>query len=304
MLRIAFIVFVFIISTHQLSAQEDAYTRAKSLLADGQAYACLNICDSVLLYQSMNNEFQLLKSEALIELNLLNQAIDLLTGIIYIQPRLAKAYALRGYSYVIKGSYKPARNDYLVAVQLDSTNALYYYNLANVEQLMEKWNDAVGNYTRAIFFDKSYVDAYKNRGYIHLNLFRYSLALRDFDSALKYRQNNTDIMLYRGMTLTSLKRYKEAMLMFDRCIRLKPQNGDAYFNKGLVYYQLKDYNRAISVLDSAITADEDLSIAYYHRALAKLELNKNNKIIACDDFRKAISKGNMEALYYIKKYCE
>lgn len=288
----------------KIYAQPDGYEQAVSLLSAGDAAQCIRVCDSMLNYGFKNYEVQVLKAEALIELNRIGDASDLLAAIISIHARPARAHALLGYIYVIKGVYRTARNEYIQAIAYDSAQAAYYYNLANVEQMMEKWNDAIGNYSKAILLKKSYVDAYKNRGYIYLNLFRYPLALRDFDSALKYSQNNTDIMLYRGMTLTSMKRYKEALLMFDRCIRLKPSAGDAYFNKGLVFYQLRDYKRSITVLDSALLFNDDLSIAYYQRGLAKLELNKHERASSCSDFSKAIQKGNMEALFYLKRYCE
>jgi tetratricopeptide (TPR) repeat protein len=304
MLKYTLICILTLITSLKIYAQPNGYDQALALLTDGDATRCLKICDSILTYDTKNHEVQLLKAEALIELSMLGDATELLTSVIHEQSRPARAHALLGYIYVIKGVYRTARNEYIQAIAYDSSQAAYYYNLANVEQMMEKWNDAISHYTKAIVLKKNYVDAYKNRGYIYLNLFRHLLALRDFDSALKYSQNNTDIMLYRGMTLTSLKRYKEALLMFDRCIRLKPSSGDAYFNKGLVFYQLKDYKRSISILDSALLFNEDLSIAYYQRGLAKLEWDKHERSSACTDFSKAIQKGNMEALFYLKRYCE
>ena len=231
-------------------------------------------------------------------------AIEDITQAIDLGYKDPKAYALRGYCLFVLRDYKSSKVDYKDACELDSNNAVYYYNLANVEQKMYKWKDAIYNYTIAIKHNKTYSEAYKNRGFIKMTRGIFVEAIKDYDSALKYNQNDDIILLYRGMALTSIKKYKDAVSMFNRCIRLKEKNGSAYYNRGLVKFHQHDFIGAVLDYDTAIMYKPDMEIAYFNRALCKLELSQKHYTISCDDFRKAAELGYMEALDYLKKYCE
>lgn len=216
----------------------------------------------------------------------------------------ASDFANRGYAFFMLQEYKAARSDFRKAFELDTTSALFAFNLANSEDALNKWKEARLNYTKAIKLKPDYTEAYTKRGHILLKQELFTQAIMDFDSALKYHQNDGLLLLYRGMALTSLKKYKEAIVLFDRCIRLKSNIAPAYYNRGLARFQQRDYKNAQADLDSAIMINPNMEIAYYNRALCKMELAPKSYPTACDDFQKAVSLGFMEALVYLKKYCE
>lgn len=233
-------------------------------------------------------------------------AIDELNICLKRDKKNAAAYALRAYCYFMNKDYKLSRLDLIEACYLDTSNALYYYNLGNIEQHMKKYSEALKSYALAIMYKPEYAEAYSNRGFINLQRNEFTLALLDIDSALKYNRSgsNQELFLYRGMALSALKKNKEAIDMFNRCIRMKPNDANAFYNRGRAYYQMKNFKVAIANFDTAVNLKPKLEIAYFNRALAKMEMDKHNKKSACDDLGKAIQLGFLEALPYLKKYCE
>lgn len=245
-----------------------------------------------------------IRAKAYMELGYYTLCTEDLNYLMNHTPPVANDFANRGYAFFMLQEYKAARSDFRKAFEMDTTSALYAFNLARVEDALYKWKEARAHYTNAIKLKPDYTEAYTKRGQILLMQEQFSAAIMDFDSALKYRQNDGLLLLYRGMALTSLKQYKEAIALFDRCIRLKSNMASAYFNRGLVRFQQRDYRNAQADLDSAIMINPYMEIAYYNRALCKMELAPKGYPTACDDFQKAVSLGFMEALSYLKKYCE
>jgi tetratricopeptide (TPR) repeat protein len=279
---------------------------ADSLFQSGKYNDCLTACEEQLKTHFEQSKTHILKARAYAELKQYIMAIDELDVCIKRDRKNAAAYALRAYCHFMNKDYKPARLDLIEACYLDTTNALYYYNLGNIEQHMKKYGEACKSYSLAIKCKPEYAKAYSNRGFIYLEQNEFSLALLDLDSALKHNRSgsNHHLLLYRGMALTSLKRNKEALDMFNKCIALKPTDAAAYYNRGRVYYQLKNYKIATANFDTAITLKPTFELAYLNRALSKIEQDVSNKKTACDDLGKAIEFGLLDALPYLKKYCE
>jgi tetratricopeptide (TPR) repeat protein len=287
-----------------LAQLDKQYTAALQSFEQGKYPECIAQCDEALQTHYKQAQIYLLRGRANIELGHYILAIDDLTTSIKRDPKNAVPYGLRGYCYSVAHEYKHARLDLIEACYLDSSSALYYYNLGNVEQRMMKLNEAIKSYTMAIKRKPEYAEAYINRGHIYLTRNDFTTAIRDLDSALKYQQSSEELFLYRGMALTSLKRNKEALDMFTRCIRLKPEDAAAYYNRGRVYYQMKDFRSAVANFDTAVTLKPAFEIAYFNRALALLEIDKSQRQRACDDLARAIELGFLEAVNYQKKYCE
>jgi tetratricopeptide (TPR) repeat protein len=79
-------------------------------------------------------------------------------------------------------------------------------------------------------------------------------------------------------------------------------SAEEYNSRGLNKY--KNYKDKESILDydKAIKLDSNFSAAYFNRALAKKELGEVES--ACEDWKKALELGLIEAAEMIKKYCK
>jgi tetratricopeptide (TPR) repeat protein len=67
-------------------------------------------------------------------------------------------------------NYQQVLNDFNTVIQLDSTFSYAFYNLANFQLRMNRFDDAQKNYTNAIALGNKIPEAYYNRGLTHIYL--------------------------------------------------------------------------------------------------------------------------------------
>lgn len=261
-------------------------------------------CNRVIETDSNHLAAYRLRAQVYQELGYYTLSIEDIDRVIESDPMKAEDHALRGFASYMLSDYRSARFSFRKAQLLDSGEATHAFNLGRCEEALHKWNDAIQHYTRALQLDPGNAEVYQNRGHVYFRKEAFHEAMRDFDSALKYKQNDCLLLLYRGMALTGLKRFKEAIHLFDRCIRLNSNVASAYYNRGMAWFHQRDFKRARNDFDSAIHHKPDMELAYFNRALCKLEISAKSYPSACDDLRKALSLGFMEALDYTRRYCE
>ncbi|MGE4553006.1 MAG: tetratricopeptide repeat protein [Desulfovibrionaceae bacterium] len=76
----------------------------------------------------------------------------------------ANALSNRALCRFHQGNQAGGMADINAAIQLDATNAVYYYNRAYGSQSQQKYEEAVQDYTRALAHQISFPEAYINRG--------------------------------------------------------------------------------------------------------------------------------------------
>jgi tetratricopeptide (TPR) repeat protein len=83
---------------------------------------------------------------------------------------------------------------------------LFYFNYANVYllrgfvyQKLEKPNEAISNYTKAIYLDNKKFLAYHNRGFIYHELGKYNDAIDDYSNAISLDPVNARAYRNRGI---------------------------------------------------------------------------------------------------------
>jgi len=74
-------------------------------------------------------------------------------------------------------------NDYIFAIKIDSTNALAYYNIANLQQQKNETENAIINYTKCIKFDYYYKKAYMARAELYYKKGEKQEACEDYKMA-------------------------------------------------------------------------------------------------------------------------
>lgn len=90
-----------------------------------------------------------------------------------------KVYHNRGIVYDMKGDYKNALDDYTKAIALNDRAAVSYSNRANILVRLKEYNKAFRDYSKAIETG-AYPDAYQGRGNLYFMAGRYEEALKDF----------------------------------------------------------------------------------------------------------------------------
>ena len=122
---------------------------------------------------------------------------------------------------------------------------------------LDRYDEALESYDRAIDLDANYHPAWALRGNVLNNLERYEEALVSFDKAIELEHNNRFYWFLRGNLLNSIKRYEEALASFDMAIELDDNYQWAWGVRGIVLNSLKRYDEALKSLDRAIEIDDN-----------------------------------------------
>lgn len=178
----------------------------------------------------------------------------------------------QGYLLLENGQYKEAISQFEEAIALDSSQLIYYYNLA-------------------IAFS---------------NTRNYEGALKTYNNAKIHFPNEADLYMFVGDILQKQNKYIEAVDEYSKAIEfVKDENPNKYliyFNRGNSYLKLKQYQNAITNYNSTL-----IELPNYYGALANRGMayyNLRNKSQACSDWNKAAKNGYSVAKRYIARYCD
>lgn len=98
--------------------------------------------------------------------------------------------------------------------------------------------------------------AWSNKGNALASLDRYEEALSCYDRALEMDPRLVEAWHGKGNSLANLGRYEEALSCFDRALEIFPTDARAWYNKGVLLGSLGRYSEALPLLKRALGIDE------------------------------------------------
>ncbi|MEQ8703028.1 MAG: tetratricopeptide repeat protein [Phaeodactylibacter sp.] len=153
-----------------------------------------------------------------------NPTIDGLTQAISANSGNPDLYVKRGDVFYENRGYDEAIRDYTKAIQLDTTQPVYYHKLAD-----------------------AYLDYFKSRQ-----------ALEILKSAAQRFPEDIPTLLKLSEYHLILMQYEESMKTIDRVLKIDPQNAEAYFMFGMNFEERKDTVRAINSYQEAVELDASI----------------------------------------------
>lgn len=229
-----------------------------------------------------------------LELKRYPEALKDLSLSIKMNPDFIQAYLYRGAVYEILKDYQLAINDYKTCLAFFKDNvqmsARLYSSIGKLQEMLNKYEDAVQSESTAISLAPVYSEAYLFRAYGYMDLRKYDLAILDFTTAIGGYQNNDKILAgifyTRGEAKRYSKRYKDAINDYAEAIRLNPTNKLAYWNLAASYNNNGDYQLADEYYTKAIDFykgdNKNLSRLYDDRALMEMGEQKFAQAIKDD----------------------
>ncbi len=145
-----------------------------------------------------------------------------------------------------------------------------HYNRAGVLKKLERPQDALTAYDRAIAAKPDYADAYANRGVLLEELERFAEALASLDRAIELRPDHAKYHFNRGALLTLMKQWDAALAGCDRVLALEPASAEAHCQRAGIFMQTGRLTDALASYDAAVASAPDFALAQYNRALALL----------------------------------
>lgn len=120
---------------------------------------------------------------------------------------------------------------------------LKYANRGVVLQELERWDEALASYDRALVLRPDHMEWHLNRSAVCKALGQWDEALASCDRAIALRPDSEDAHFGRGTVLAEVGRYEEMLAEYDRAVALKPDFAEAQYNRALALLLRGDYER-------------------------------------------------------------
>ncbi len=197
------------------------------------------------------------------------QAVDLISRAISVNPNVPFAYTNRGNALKVLNRAGEALANYKRATQLDPSDADAHGNLGVVLEEMGRFAEALASYDKAIAVRPDFAEVYLKRGNTLKQLGRLDEAVTSFTAAIAYQPGFGELYNNLGTALYALRRYDEAASNFDAAIRLKPA-AETWYNRGLALKALTRFDEAITSFKRAVEIRPNYADAILNQCFVEL----------------------------------
>ncbi|RKU14115.1 hypothetical protein C6501_08825 [Candidatus Poribacteria bacterium] len=215
-----------------------------------------------------------------------NKALENYNQAIRLKDDFVEVYFNRGTIFAKKGEGNKAIEDFDKTIHLDPHFALAYSHRGNVYEEKNEIERAIKEHCKAIKLDPKEPIFYNNRGLAYEKIGTFDLAIKDFDKALELKTNYAIAYNNRGAVYRSKGKLDKSIEDCSTAIKLDPHYAEPYNNRGAAYRNSGEIDLAIQDYDMAISLKLDFFQAYYNRGIAYHETGKIE--IAIKDYSKAI----------------
>jgi len=214
-----------------------------------------------------------------------DRALEALDEALRIDPKMVAIYGWRAVVYREQGQFDKALAEVNAGLRQansqDPPRTSFLYNVRGTIWLdKHEPGKAVDDYSEAIRLDPKNAVALTNRGLERLRQDQFDAALADLNEALRRDPKHHPAWVGRGRVWLAKKQPELAMADFTEAIRLNPKSSGGYFGRGSVRAIQGDNEPAMEDFNKALTLDP-------HDALALL----GRGALLCDqrDFERAVA---------------
>jgi len=220
------------------------------------------------------------------QLGRLEEALAAYERLVKLAPGHAEGYAHRSRVLGNLSRKAEALRDLDKALSLKNDPKLMF-NRGAVLLQMERGQDALAAFDKAIAAGFVEPAVYFNRGLALMTLGRQEEALASYDEALLRQPEYADAFINRGLVLTSLQRLDDALISYDRALALNPDSPEAKTNRTSLLSQMGRREEALAGLDELVALQPDNASAYNNRGLLLKALGELEPAMA--DFDRAMA---------------
>ncbi|MCS6873310.1 MAG: tetratricopeptide repeat protein [Pyrinomonadaceae bacterium] len=257
---------------------------------------------------------------ALLEKGEYETAIDYFIQAISLDPKnqdakigLSRAYTVKANQFLDSKRLDRAEYFYKEAIKYDANNAAAYAGLGEVYEELERRDEALKNYEKALSINPQLEDLYLTvgilylekgdlakadeyiskaavksetaetkylKGVVYYRLDKYQEALATLNDAVRLDPNNAEAYYYLGETYDRLNREQEALDSYRQATRLNPNFFEAWFDMGVILYNRNRYEDAIEAYKKAIQLRPDYGEAYLNLANALRKTKKYQEAVS------------------------
>ncbi|WP_028329432.1 tetratricopeptide repeat protein [Brachyspira alvinipulli] len=169
------------------------------------------------------------------------------------------------YDKVLDSSY---RDRYFARVCYKKALTLYYLN---------RYEESVEYYNKAININPIYEKAFINKGIILAKLMVFDEALEAFNAAIEINERSEISYFNIGIIYSKLERYEDALSSFNKAAELGYDY--AYLNVAIILERLGRIDEAFNIYDKAISINKSLEVIYLNKAGLLVNIGKYQEAI-------------------------
>ena len=159
----------------------------------------------------------------------------------------------------------------------DYPNEAFLYNISGVcFRAIDRLDDAVSSFTKALAIQPDYTEVYNNLGITLKELGQLDDAVNIYMKALSINPDYAEAHNSFGVTLDELGQLDDAIKSYKKALTLKPDYAEAHNNLGITLREVGQIDDAIKSFEKAIVCKPDYAIA--HRNLSALKRYTANDV--------------------------
>lgn len=209
-------------------------------------------------------------------------------------------YKARAEARYFKKEYQLAIADYLIAIEIDPTDPLLFYNLGIIYLEATQYDKAVESTSISIELDSSFAKSYLARGKSMFELKKYQNSVADFRYAKALEPDNDEVYYNLGVSFLKLQQFDEAIINFSVAMEKNSDQVGYRYWRGVAKFRRGLYKEALDDLLFCEKIIPNDPLVYKFLGLVYLKLDNNVK--ACLNFSRSNELG--ENVKDFLKNCE
>jgi tetratricopeptide (TPR) repeat protein len=264
----------------------DFFLKANVSLTQNNYAEALRLYDEAIAKNADFSDAYLNKGITLLKMNRAEEAYEILTEAIAIDPTLVQANLVRAEAGLNIGKINESLED-LAQIEKEYKDSSRFY-LIKGDLLSTRGTDqlAIAEYDKAISLDKSNVEAYVNRGALYYRMKSYPAAKSDFEKALALDSSHPQALNNLGLILSNEKDWQRALACFDKVLSTQPDDAYSLNNKGYVLLMTGAMEEGKRLVERAL--DKQPRNGYAWRNLGIYYTQKKMPAEALKNYLKAI----------------
>ncbi|WAC14246.1 tetratricopeptide repeat protein [Dyadobacter pollutisoli] len=237
---------------------QDKKDSADFFLKGNQALSQKNYAEALRLYDeaiAKNADFSdayLNKGITLLKLNRTQEAYEVLTEAITIDPSLVQANLVRSEAGLDLGRLREAKQDLQLIEKEYKDSTRFYLIKGNIMEAEGNASLAIQEYDHSLQLSPKNVEALVNRGAVYYRLGSYPAAKADFQAAVTLRPDQPQALNNLGLIASREKKWGEALSYFDLVLNSNPADPYVLNNKGYVLLQTGEGSKAKELIERSL----------------------------------------------------
>ncbi len=216
----------------------------------------------------------------------LAESVDIYSELIKQRPEEGRLYTLRAGAWWALEKNEQALADFDKAIELGYEAAHAYSSRGLYHAAAGNFAEAIADYTVAIEKDAEDIGPRINRAAAFLATRRFADAIADYTAAIEQDPENPAFYQQRAVALKAAGQLQQAVADFDQAIELNPDDVASRMGRGFLHFQQQDHQAAVADFSSVIQLNPEAAVAYNNRGFNYQMLDK--PAAALKDYNKAI----------------